>query len=95
MLAIQTPAAWQLGPAQFQTLPAAPSTAPALPPETEWFLHMDFAMGASVSGAPLVLVALRSVLLGWYSHLSRAQPAFQEAASELYEMVEKTGVPRG
>ena len=64
-LAVQTPAAWELGPAQFQALPAAPAAAAALPAEAEWFLHVEFAMGATASGSPLALVAIRSVLNGW------------------------------
>ena len=50
-------------------------------------MHLEFSMGSSASGGPLTLVALRSVLPGWCSHVSRALPAFQDAASELYEMV--------
>ena len=87
MLAMQTPAAWELGAAQFQALPNAPAAAPALPPEAEWFLHLEFSMGATASACPLALVAVRSVLPGWCSHISRGQPAFQDAASELFEMV--------
>eukprot|EP00966_Prymnesium_polylepis_P304411 7033033-Prymnesium_polylepis.1 len=49
-------------------------------------------MGCSATGSPLALAALISVLLGWCSHVSRAQPAFQNAATELYDMV---GEPRG
>ena len=85
-LAMQAPAAWQLGPANFQALPPPPA-AFVLPPEAEWFMHLEFSMGATASGSPLALVALRSVLPGWSSHVSSAQPAFQDAASELYEMV--------
>ena len=79
-LAMQSPAAWQMGAANFQALPPPPA-AFALPPEADWFMHLEFSMGSSASGSPLTLVALRSVLPGWCSHVSRALPAFQDAAS--------------
>ena len=85
--AMQSPAAWQLGAANFQALPPPPPAAAALLPEAEWFLHLEFSMGASSSGCPLALVAIRSVLPGWCSHVSRALPAFQDSASELFDMV--------
>ena len=50
-------------------------------------MHLDFSMGAPSSGCPLVVAAIRSVLPGWCSHVSRALPAFQDAASEFFEMV--------
>ena len=86
-LAMQSPAAWELGPAQFQALPPPPAAFAALPVEAEWFMHLEFSMGATASGAPLALVAIRAVLSGWCSHVSRALPAFQDAASEFYDMV--------
>ena len=86
-LAMATPAAWSLGPAHFQALPAVPAAAPALPPEAEWFMHLEFSMGATATACPLALVAIRSVLPGWCSHLGRSLPPFQDAASALYEMV--------
>merc|ERR1711965_206579 len=84
---MQSPADWQLDAATLQTLPATPAAAAALPPEAEWFMHLEFSMGAPSSGSPLVIAAIRSVLPGWCSHVSRALPAFQDAASELFEMV--------
>ena len=48
-LAMQSPTAWELGAANFQALPAAPNAAAALPPEAEWFLHLEFSMGATAS----------------------------------------------
>ena len=58
-----------------------------MPAECAWFMQLDFSMGCSSTGSPLVLAALVSVLPGWCSHLSRAQPIFQDAATELYDMV--------
>ena len=51
-LAMQSPAAWELGPAQFQALPPPPAAFAALPVEAEWFMHLEFSMGATTSGAP-------------------------------------------
>ena len=86
-LAMRNTAAWTLGPAQLQSLPAAPGGGAVVPAECAWFMQLDFSMGCSSAGSPLVLAALISVLPGWCSHLSRAQPAFQDAATELYDMV--------
>ena len=58
-----------------------------MPAECAWFMQLDFSMGSNATGSPLVLAALISVLPGWCSHVSRAQPAFQDAATELYDMV--------
>ena len=86
-LAMRDAAAWTLGPAQLQALPAAPEGGASVPAECAWFMQLDFSMCSNATGSPLVLAALLSVLPGWCSHVSRAQPAFQDAAAELYDMV--------
>ena len=42
-LAMAAPAAWELGPAHFQSLPLPPAAATfALPPTCEWFMHASY-----------------------------------------------------
>ena len=83
---LQNPNTWVINAAGVQALPNAPAATAPLPAECLYLPSVEFEM-VTHEGRLLPLAALLAVLPGWSSHVSRALPAFQDAASELDDMV--------